>query len=137
MGLVLFNYRADILWALFPAYKYRREMAELLGHIYAGGGTNIGEALSKSADVFKSSRSAQKHLILITDGRTVNADVAVNKARSLYRAGVTISAISIGVGSDDDLLKRIVRHGNGTFVKISSVFDLERALKIGAPRTYT
>ncbi len=136
LSLILFNYRADILWTLFPVYRYKREMVELLRYIYAGGGTNIGEALAKSADVFKASRAVQKHLILITDGRTINADVAVNRARTLFRTGVTISAISIGQGSDDDLLKRIVRHGSGTFVKISSIFDLERALKIGASRRY-
>ncbi len=136
LGLILFNYRADVLWALFPVYRYKREMAELLRYVYAGGGTNLGEALARSADVFKASRAVQKHLILITDGRTINADVAVNRAKTLFRTGVTISAISIGQGSDDDLLKRIVRHGNGTFVKISSIFDLERALKIGASRRY-
>ncbi len=128
LAMILFNFRADVLWKLHPVSKYRREMLEITKYIYAGGGTNISNALEKSMDVVAGMSGASRHLICVTDGRTVNAAKAIKDAVKLRRMGTTISTIAIGNNSDDDLLLRISKLGNGLYIKIGSIRDLDRAL---------
>ncbi|WP_229657660.1 vWA domain-containing protein [Thermocladium modestius] len=128
LAMILFNFRADVLWKLHPVSKYRREMLEITKYIYAGGGTNISNALEKSMDVVAGMSGASRHLICVTDGRTVNAAKAIKDAVKLRRMGTTISTIAIGNNSDDDLLLRISKLGNGLYIKIGSMRDLDRAL---------
>ncbi len=128
LALILFNFRADVLWKLHPVSRYKREMLEITKYIYAGGGTNISNALEKSIDVVTGTSGATRHLICVTDGRTINAVKAIKDAVKLRRMGTTISTIAIGSNSDDDLLMKISKLGNGLFIKISSMRDLDRAL---------
>ncbi len=128
LAMVLFNFRADVLWPLAPVRKYWSQMKYMLKYVYAGGGTNLANALEKSRDVLTRSRSNSKHVICVTDGRTVNSSMCIREAVRLRRGGTTISTIAIGENSDDELLMRLSKLGGGLFIKISNIHDLGRAL---------
>jgi len=130
LSLILFNFRADILWGLHLVRRYSRHMNHLLRYIYAGGGTNLANALEKSREVLMKSKNSSRHVIFVTDGRTVNAGMCIREASRLRRNGATISTIAIGENSDDELLMKLSKIGGGLFIKINSIQDLGRALII-------
>ncbi|BDR93293.1 vWA domain-containing protein [Vulcanisaeta souniana] len=128
LAMVLFNFRADVLWGLHQVRRYWQQMNYMLKYVYAGGGTNLANALERSRDVLTRSRSNSKHVICVTDGRTVNSSMCIKEAVKLRRSGTTISTIAIGENSDDELLMRLSKIGGGLFIKISSIHDLGKAL---------
>ncbi len=128
LAMILFNFRADVLWGLHQVRRYWQQMNYMLKYVYAGGGTNLANALERSRDVLTRSRSNSKHVICVTDGRTVNSSMCIKEAVKLRRSGTTISTIAIGENSDDELLMRLSKIGGGLFIKISSIHDLGKAL---------
>jgi len=128
LAMVLFNFRADVLWSLHQVRRYWRQMNYMLKYVYAGGGTNLANALERSREVLTRSKSSSKHVICVTDGRTVNSSMCIKEAVRLRRGGTTISTIAIGENSDDELLMRLSKIGGGLFIKISSIHDLGKAL---------
>ncbi len=128
LAMVLFNFRADVLWSLHQVRRYWQQMNYMLKYVYAGGGTNLANALERSREVLIRSRSSSKHVICVTDGRTVNSSMCIKEAVRLRRGGTTISTIAIGENSDDELLMRLSKIGGGLFIKISSIHDLGKAL---------
>ncbi|MGC8607409.1 MAG: VWA domain-containing protein [Vulcanisaeta sp.] len=128
LAMVLFNFRADVLWGLHQVRRYWQQMNYMLKYVYAGGGTNLANALERSREVLTRSKSNSKHVICVTDGRTVNSSMCVKEAVRLRRNGTTISTIAIGENSDDELLMRLSKIGGGLFIKISSIHDLGKAL---------
>jgi Mg-chelatase subunit ChlD len=128
LAMVLFNFRADVLWSLHQVRRYWQQMNYMLKYVYAGGGTNLANALERSREVLTRSRSSSKHVICVTDGRTVNSSMCIKEAVRLRRGGTTISTIAIGENSDDELLMRLSKIGGGLFIKISSIHDLGKAL---------
>ncbi len=130
LSVILFNFRADILWKPHPVRRYVREMEELISYVYPGGGTNIANAIEKARFIASKSTSPNKHVICVTDGRTVNAVGCVKETEKLRRIGATLSAIAVGDNSDDDLLLRLSKIGNGLFIKIDDISNLDRALII-------
>ncbi len=130
LALVLFNFRADVLWTLHQVRKFWRYMLYLLSYVYAGGGTNLAHALERAREILTKSRSTAKHVVCVTDGRTVNAQLCIKETIRLRRQGATVSTIAVGENSDDDLLMRISRIGGGLFIKINNIYDLSRALII-------
>ncbi len=128
LSLILFNFKADILWTPHPVRKFWKHMLYILRYVYAGGGTNLASALERSRDVSLKSRATARHVICVTDGRTVNANLCIKEAVRLRRCSVTVSAIAIGENSDDDLLIKMSRIGGGTFIKINNIYELSKAL---------
>lgn len=130
LSMILFNFRADILWGPHMVRRYAREMEELTRYIYPGGGTNIASALERARSILARSNYPNKHVICITDGRTVNATGCIRETVKLRRMGATLSTIAIGDNSDINLLMRLSRIGNGVFIKIDDVGNLDKALII-------
>ncbi|NPA70704.1 MAG: VWA domain-containing protein [Crenarchaeota archaeon] len=130
LSLILFNFRADVLWTLHQVKRYWKYMLYMLSYVYAGGGTNLAHALERAREVLSKSRSTAKHVVCVTDGRTVNAQLCIREVTRLRRQGATISTIAIGENSDDDLLMKLSRIGGGLFIKIINIHDLSRALII-------
>ena len=128
LSMVLFNFRADVLWGPHPVKKYINEMEEMSRYIYPGGGTNIANALEKARIILSKSNYPNKHTICITDGRTVNASSCIKEAVRLRRMGVTLSTVAVGDNSDFDLLMRLSKIGNGLFIKINDISNLDKAL---------
>jgi Mg-chelatase subunit ChlD len=128
LAMILFNFRADVLWSLHQVRRYWRHMNYMLKYVYAGGGTNLANALERSREVLTRSKSNSRHVICVTDGRTVNSSMCIKEAIRLRRGSATISTIAVGENSDDELLMRLSKIGGGLFIKISSIHDLGKAL---------
>ncbi|KUO91760.1 MAG: hypothetical protein AT713_04250 [Caldivirga sp. JCHS_4] len=58
----------------------------------------------------------------------MNASSCIRETVKLRRMGVTLSTIAVGDNSDIDLLMRISKIGNGLFIKINDISNLDKAL---------
>ncbi len=129
LAFIEFDNNPSILWKFENVKRFSKRMLPFVSSISASGGTNIKNALKKGYELLKRSRSPLKHIILITDGRTidVNCDDIVKRFRKM---GVTLSSIGIGNDSDEKFLYHISNIGKGAYFKINNVNDLDKVLKL-------
>ncbi len=79
------------------------------------GGTAIGEAIRRCISSFNAARSAQRMILLVSDGEDLGGD-AIAAARKAEEEGITI--YTIGVGTPDGVPIPITdANGNVSFVK--------------------
>ena len=98
-----------------------RAMSRAISGIQPCGGTNMFPAMELAFEQLRASRARTKHMVVLTDGQTAGDDAeGVEIARRARAAGMTVSTISIGDGSNGDLLRRIAGAGGGRFHAIDS-----------------
>lgn len=83
-----------------------------LNLISAGGGTNIQAGLSAARDALCDVPAKTKHMIVLTDGRTLGQGYEA-LAASCLAEGITISTVAVGAEADVSLLQRIAASGGG------------------------
>jgi hypothetical protein len=111
VGIVTFDTAFDWTVPLTPANE-RRIIAENLSRIVEGGGTDLYPALVDVQRILNSITSGRKHVIVLSDGETEEADFR-RLIRSMSTAGISISTVSIGQGANISLMKSIAEWGNG------------------------
>ncbi|TWU35754.1 von Willebrand factor type A domain protein [Novipirellula aureliae] len=97
----------------------RTHLFPLIGRIATGGGTNMFPAMQQAVVSLVRNDAAVKHMILLTDGRTMSAnfDDLVAKAT---QANITITSVAIGADADVELMRRIATGGNGKLYHVHS-----------------
>ncbi len=87
---------------------------EKIRTIAEGGGTSIYPALQEAYTKMLKSDAKLKHIILLTDGQDGfhEYDDLINM---INQAGITVSTVAVGEGSDQDLLKSIAARCGGRF----------------------
>lgn len=97
------------------------EIVTQVRSISPGGGTNLFPAMDAAMVELAKSDAGIKHIIILTDGKTIGEPSdGLAKAAALARKGITISTVSIGDGSNDDLLKQIARTAGGKSYPVKS-----------------
>ncbi|MDP8924155.1 MAG: VWA domain-containing protein, partial [Chloroflexota bacterium] len=86
----------------------------LIAGIRADGGTNIFPALEEAFKAASQAEASQKHIILLTDGQSYDADYATLIAK-MQEAEITLSTIAMGGDSDTKLLTRLAELGAGRY----------------------
>jgi uncharacterized membrane protein len=110
-GVVTFDY--TYAWAVpLQTAANRRQIADLISEIIAAGETNIYPALEAAYSDLVKSDSEVKHIILLSDGRSVPADYDP-LVKNMVDARITVSTIAVGSGADQELLKNIADRGRG------------------------
>ena len=111
VGIVTFDTAFDWTVPLTPANE-RRIIAENLSRVVEGGGTDLYPALVDVQRILNSITSGRKHVIVLSDGETEEADFR-SLIRSMSTAGISLSTVSIGQGANISLMKSIAEWGNG------------------------
>ena len=112
-GVIAFD--SDPYWIVpLQTPTDRLGMAEQIGTIGAGGGTDLGPAMLKAYEALQAADAAVKHVIILSDGQSMDYDFPY--VTSLLRStGATVSSVAIGEDADRELLALIARLGNGRF----------------------
>jgi hypothetical protein len=100
----------------------------LVGRLAAGGNTDIFGALAEAERVMRAETSPIRHVLLLTDGRQTGVAYFGDLVDRMARDGVTLTAVALGYGSDDRLLKRIALQGGGRYLFAATPRDLPRVL---------
>jgi Mg-chelatase subunit ChlD len=137
VGVVTFDDTAS--WALpMTELQNRDEIANIIGGIQIGGGTDIYAGLLAMSAVLPNDSSKVKHVILLTDG---GADITgiPQLVEKLYKEnGITLSTVGIGNGAAP-FLKDLAVLGGGRYhftdnaSNIATIFTEETTL---ASRAY-
>ena len=92
----------------------RQRIANDIGRIQASGGTNILAGLREAVEELLAARARKKHIILLSDGQSPYDEIP-DLVDAASAARITISAIGVGDGADQTMLKMIAARGGGRF----------------------
>jgi Mg-chelatase subunit ChlD/uncharacterized membrane protein len=96
-----------------------------IGRIKADGGTSIYPALEEAYKAAVASDARLKHIILLTDGQSFDADYPTLLAK-MQDDKITLSTIAVGSDSDTKLLTALAQMGNGRYYFTERSADIPR-----------
>ncbi|MEJ2170779.1 MAG: VWA domain-containing protein, partial [Desulfobacterales bacterium] len=111
VGIVAFDTRFEWIVPLTAAGE-RQAIAAKLSQVAVGGGTDLYPALKEVGEVLKQLPSGRKHVIVLSDGETEEADFQA-LVQSMQAADISVSTVSIGKGANVGLMKSMAAWGNG------------------------
>lgn len=112
LGVVAFNEQASWVVRRSPLGSVT-DLQERLGGIVADGQTNIYAGLEEGVKALEEARATRRHLILLTDGWSTSGRYEEILVR-MKAAGITLSTIGAGGGSDP-FLQELATRGGGRF----------------------
>jgi uncharacterized membrane protein len=105
--------------------KHRARIQSDISRIQAGGGTEIFSALDAAYQTLTVTRARRKHVILLTDGQAPHAGIR-DLVQAMAAEGITASAVGLGTGIDEQLLRLISDGGGGRLYKVADPQSLPR-----------
>lgn len=96
VALITFADAAELRSPLVPG-RQRGLAAAALQNITAGGATVLSEALTLAGSTVKSSKAGRRHVVVVTDGRSVDEENAIRSAAlALKEDGIGLTMVRIG-----------------------------------------
>jgi Ca-activated chloride channel homolog len=116
-------------WVVPPAVinspnDVKAAQAQIAG-IRADGGTSIFPALEEAFKAALQADASKKHIILMTDGQSYDADYATLLGK-MQDAEITLSTIAMGSDSDVKLLTRLAELGSGRYYFTERAQDIPK-----------
>ena len=127
VGLLAFD--ADYEWTVPPTNAgSRQQIISDMAGLATGGGTHLYPALEEAFKRLQNTKAAVKHVLVLSDGLTDAGDFE-QLATSMRESRITVSTVSVGSDSDEELMAMIADVGGGR-----SYFtdDIERIPRIFA-----
>jgi len=111
VGIVTFD--TEFSWTVpITSAGERQKIAEYLSRIKEGGGTDLYPALKDVQKVLDPITAGRKHVIILSDGETQEADFQ-SLVQAMHTSGISISTVSIGQGANITLMRSIAEWGMG------------------------
>lgn len=111
VGIVTFD--TEFSWTVpITTANERQKIAEYLSRVIEGGGTDLYPALENVHKVLDQITSGRKHVIVLSDGETEEADFQ-SLVQSMRASGISLSTVSIGQGANITLMQSIAEWGRG------------------------
>jgi len=102
----------------FTSSVNQEEVLKALSSVNRGGSTNIAKALEDAQKGFGPPGPVRRHVVLLTDGQTGQADF--KKIMAGLRANdISLTAIGIGDTVDEKLLASLAEWGEGSYYRAS------------------
>ena len=95
-----------------------------VGKLYPGGGTKMYPALERAHDVLKEMDTKQKHIILLSDGKSEGEFIPL--ARRIAADQISVTTIAIGDAAGQELMQAIAREGQGNYKFVRNVSQLPK-----------
>lgn len=105
--------------------KHRARIQNDIARIQAGGGTEIFSALDAAYQTLTVTRARRKHVILLTDGQAPHNGIR-DLVQAMAAEGITASAVGLGTGIDEVLLRMISDGGGGRLYKVADPQSLPK-----------
>jgi Ca-activated chloride channel homolog len=120
ISIVTFNSDPTLLRPIGPNTD-PKGLGERILAISPDGGTNLPPALQLARDQLASTRASLKHIIVLSDGRSMDADQLPILAREFRQNdGIRISAIAIGDAASETSLANMAREGGGSYYSVTN-----------------
>ncbi len=86
--------------------------------IGSGGGTNIGAGLEVALGMLESVEAGTKHIVLLSDGESMNPETLPEAADRLGAAGIKVSTIAVGDEADERSMRDIAQRSGGVYYRV-------------------
>jgi Ca-activated chloride channel family protein len=113
IAVITFDSQAQAVVRLQRAANRQRIFGDI-ARIHASGGTNILAGLREAVDELLPARARKKHIILLSDGQSPYEEIP-DLVDAAQTAKITMSAVGVGDGADQTLLKMVAARGGGRF----------------------
>ena len=111
VGIVTFD--TEFSWTVpITTANERQKIAQYLSRVLEGGGTDLYPALAEVQKVLDRIPSGRKHVIVLSDGETEEADFQ-SLVQSMRASGISLSTVSIGQGANVTLMRSMAEWGMG------------------------
>lgn len=117
VGVISFSSTPTTEVKLGPNSNPERTTSRIRG-ITSNGGTALAPAMRSAQSQLKDAEAKTKHVIILTDGRSQNAEILPMIAEAMRDDGIRVSTIGVGDASDNDTLERVAQRGGGTFYSV-------------------
>ena len=91
---------------------------ERIRSIRPGGGTNLGPALEEARDQLTRADAQNKHIVVLSDGKSRDAGALPALAEGLEDDGIKVSTITIGDEADSATMRAIAENSGGVFYRV-------------------
>jgi Ca-activated chloride channel family protein len=126
-GVVAFDIGPHVLLAMrrIGSSALADRVDARIGGLHADGGTDIYLALRAGYRQIVASGSANRHIILLTDGIS-QPHTYTSLLAQLKRHRITVATVALGTNVDSDLLRRIAAATGGNSYETANARDLPR-----------
>lgn len=126
VGVIQFDNTASVVVPVQRAGDTEAIAREVLS-LSPGGGTNLPPALREAWDQLRSVEAQVKHVIVLSDGRSQDAErIPFIAEQMLQKDGIRVSAISVGDLADVSGMNAMAKMGGGTSYVVSDPATLPR-----------
>ena len=117
VGVITFNDGYEVLVELAPNTD-APATAGVVKLIGAGGGTRAGEAIRRASDDLSRAVAKNKHIIVMSDGRAIDAETLPTLCQELASSGIQVSTIAVGDKADPETMRAMASRGGGTYYSV-------------------
>ena len=127
VGLIGFAAKPPIKMDILPTTNHELISREV-GKLYPGGGTRMYPALERAHAVLKGIDAKQKHIILLSDGKSDGKSDGdfIPLARRIAADQITVTTIAIGDAGAQLLMQAIANEGQGNYKYVRNVSQLPK-----------
>jgi uncharacterized membrane protein len=124
VGVISFDAAAS--WIVpMTTLQERRRVVAAIAKLRAGGGTDIYPALKEAYRALFAEGTAQKHIILMSDGITMGGDFQT-LIKLGEKRGVTLTTIGVGDDADRRSMEQWARWGGGRYYLVTAPEHIPR-----------
>lgn len=125
VGVIRFSNSAEQIVPLSPNTDPAATASRIRG-ILPNGGTNLRPALELARRRLTEADADIRHVIVLSDGRSQQADALPGIAREMADDSIQVTCIAVGDEADRDNLAAIAREGGGRFFAVIDPNTLPR-----------
>lgn len=124
VGAVAFNAEGFILSILSPIGDKRDQLVDLVSTLQYGGGTDVSTGIREAEKLLLNAQGS-KNIILISDGVTMQPDVALGRIAAARLGGITTYSVGVGQDTDETFMRQAAELGNGIYFKATEATHLK------------
>ncbi len=127
IGVIAFDAEADEVVRL-QGIQEKKQIIDQIGKIRARGGTNMYPALKIASDWLVKADTQLKHVIIISDGQSLQMDESLDLVKQMANKSITFSTIAISDEADKKAMQEMTRLGSGRHYETTDASTLPRIL---------
>ena len=125
IGVIAFDAKADEIVKL-DRVQSKKQIVDSISGIKARGGTNLYPALKMAYSALKNSDSQIKHIIILSDGRSLQMEESINLVKQMAEDSITISSVVISDEADKEFMRDIANIGSGRYYETDDAGNLPK-----------
>jgi uncharacterized membrane protein/secreted protein with Ig-like and vWFA domain len=125
MGVIAFDAEADEIVKL-EKIQSKKQITDRIARMRARGGTNIYPALKIAYDRLKNADTQIKHVILLSDGRSLQMNESYNLVKMMVQDSITLSTVVISDEADKKAMQDVANIGSGRYYETKDAGNLPK-----------